>query len=475
VTRELFFIVLTVAPTLVGIAAGAATTRGHLRGRPRRCTRYHAPYEGGSGGRPVERSHAPWRERKNVTMLRTTMLAATLGMTAAACGAADVAVVHARVYTAPGARPLADATVLIHDGRIAAVARRLALPAGTTVLPCDGCVVMAGFWNAHVHFTEPKWMGAATLDARTLERQLQDMLTHSGFTSVVDTGSDPGVTTELRRRIERGEVAGPRIRTAGLPLYPEHALPYYLDDLPAAVRAALPQPASPEDARDAVARNFAAGADITKLFTGSIVKPGQVQPMRADIAAAAVAESHRRGALVFSHATNLEGVRVALDSGVDVLAHSPEIVDDIDTALVQEMARRHVAIVPTLKLFSRDDNIADIRKLVLDAHRAGIRLVFGTDTGFLADYDVSEEFRQLSQAGLGVDDILAMLTTAPAALFKLDAHAGRVARGNDGDLTVLGSDPKTAGVGAFSDVRYTIRGGQVLFDAARDGKAVKAE
>jgi imidazolonepropionase-like amidohydrolase len=172
--------------------------------------------------------------------------------------------------------------------------------------------------------------------------------------------------------------------------------------------------------------------------------------------------------------TNLEGVRVALDSGVDVLAHVPELVDGIDAEMVRDMASRHLAIIPTLKLFSRDDNIADIRRFLLDAHRAGIRLVFGTDTGFQTDYDVSEEFRQLSQAGLDVDDILAMLTTTPAALFKLD-HAGRVARGDDGDLTVLGADPKSAGVAAFSDVRYAIRGGRVLFDAARDGKAAKAE
>ena len=402
-------------------------------------------------------------------MLRAIILATLAGATGTACLAADVAVVHAKVYAAPGAKPLADATVLIHDGRIAAVARRVALPKGTTVLACDGCVVMAGFWNAHVHFIEPNWMGVATLAPATLERQLQDMLTHSGFTSVVDTGSDPNVTGELRRRIERGEVAGPHIRSAFLPLYPEHALPYYLDDLPPALRDSMPQPASPDEARETVAKNLDAGADITKLFTGSIVKPDQIQPMRVDIATAAVEGSHRRGALVYSHATNLEGLRVALDSGVDVLAHAPEVVDGIDAALLQEMARKHVVIVPTLKLFSHDADIAGIRKLVLDAHRAGIRLVFGTDTGFLTDHDVGEEFRQLSLAGLGVDDILAMLTTTPAALFKVDGHAGRVARGMDGDLTVLGADPKTAGVGAFSDVRYAIRGGKLLFDRTHEG------
>ena len=271
--------------------------------------------------------------------LHAILLAAVVGMTGAECRAADVAIVHARVYPAPGAAPLVDATVLIRDGRIAAVSRRVALPPGTTVLPCDGCVILAGFWNAHVHFTGPQWMAAARLAPPTLERQLQDMLTRSGFTSVVDTGSDLDVTGELRRRIERGEVAGPHIRTAGLPVYPAHALPYYLADLPAEVTAKLGQPESPDEARAFVAKNLAAGADITKLFTGSIVAPDRVQPMRVDIAAAAVAESHRRGALVFAHPTNLEGVRIAIDSGVDVLAHAPEVVHGIDRARTKGASR----------------------------------------------------------------------------------------------------------------------------------------
>ena len=236
--------------------------------------------------------------------LQAIILAAVVGIAGAGCRAADVAIEHAKVYPSPGAAPLVDATVLIHDGRIAAVGPRVTLPPGTTILPCERCVVMAGFWNAHVHFTEMKWMDAAHLPAPALEHQLQDMLTHAGFTSVVDTGSDLDVTSEVRRRIERGEVAGPHIRTAGVPLYPSHALPYYLADLPPEVKARLGQPASPEEAVRFVAKNLGAGADVTKLFTGSIVAPDKVQPMREDIATAAAAESHRRGALVFAHVTN---------------------------------------------------------------------------------------------------------------------------------------------------------------------------
>ncbi|GAB3467755.1 amidohydrolase family protein [Massilia terrae] len=402
--------------------------------------------------------------------MQSVILAAAMSFAFGNCWASDLAIVHAKIYKEPGAAPVVDGTVLIHDGRIAAVSKDVPLPSGTTVLPCDGCVVFAGFWNAHVHFTEPKWLGASTLPRDKLEQQLRDMLTHAGFTSVVDTGSDPGVTTALRRRIDSGEVAGPHIRTAGLPLYPAHALPFYLAGLPAEVRAMLPQPESADEARRIVLANRAEGADITKLFTGSIVAPDKVVPMREDIAAAAVLQSHQLGLLVFAHATNLAGVRVAMASGVDVLAHAPEDVGGIDSSLIRELARKRLAIIPTLKLFSQDHNIGEIRSVVLQAHRAGVRLVFGTDTGFLTDYDVAEEFRQLTLAGLGTDDILTMLTTAPAALFKIDGHQGRVSPGMDGDLTVLGADPKTDGIRAFSDVRYTIRGGQLLFTGSRDGR-----
>ncbi len=395
--------------------------------------------------------------------LRSFILAIVISHGLGNCWASDLAIVHATIYEEPGAKPLVGGTVLVHDGRIAKVSKDVTLPADTTVLPCDGCVVFAGFWNAHVHFTEPKWLGAATLPRDKVEQQLRDMLTHSGFTSVVDTGSDPAVTGALRRRIESGEVAGPHIRTAGLPLYPVHALPYYLDGLPAEVKARLPQPASADEAQRAVMDNHAAGADITKLFTGSIVAPDQITPMRKDIAVAAVAQSHQFGSLVFAHATNLAGVRVALDSGVDVLAHAPEELSGIDASLIPDLVRHKLAIIPTLKLFSQDRNIDKIRNVVMEARRAGVRLVFGTDTGFLEDYDVSEEFHQLDLTGLSVDDILAMLTTAPAALFKIAHRQGRVAPGMDADLTILGSDPNKVGVGAFSDIRYTIRGGKVLF------------
>jgi imidazolonepropionase-like amidohydrolase len=377
--------------------------------------------------------------------------------------AQNLAITHVTVYSEPNAPARKDVTVVISHGVIAVIGEHLRIPKDIETISCEGCVVLAGFWNAHVHFMEPKWDDAANQPADKLTRQMSEMLTHSGFTTVVDTGSDGENTVALRRRVESGEVLGPRILTAGIPLFPAHALPYYLADLPADLKAKMAQPKTAADAVTIVDKNRAAGYHIVKLFTGSIVSPDHITPMQVPIARAAVDEAHRYRQLVFSHTSNLEGTKVAIDAGVDVLAHTPERTFGFDEAMLRRMIAQHMTIIPTLKLFSRDDNIADIRGLDYRFHQLGGRLVYGTDTGFLPDYDQSEEFRQLMQAGFGFRDVLAMLTTAPPELFHLSQREGKVMPGMRGDLTILSEDPASGHLEAFTKVRYTIRGGNVIW------------
>jgi imidazolonepropionase-like amidohydrolase len=80
----------------------------------------------------------------------------------------------------------------------------------------------------------------------------------------------------------------------------------------------------------------------------------------------------------------------------------------------------------------------------------------------MGDYDPSDEYVYMARAGLTPMQILAALTTAPAARFKEDAHRGRVMVGMDADLVVLGSDPSEE-VRNFTDVRQTIRQGKVIY------------
>jgi imidazolonepropionase-like amidohydrolase len=410
------------------------------------------------------------RNNQGLTHVNWLMRAALLFLTAyvglfGVVQAQDIAITNATVYTSPGAAAKLHTTVLIQGGKIVAVGNGVSVPPRVQNLPCRGCVIFAGFWNTHVHFTGPQWDEASKIPPNTLTQQMQAMLTHSGFATVVDTSSDRENTVELRHRIESGDARGPRINTAGFGLYPPHGIPYYLDDLPASLRAKLPQPDTPAAAISAVQQNVAMGTDIVKFFVGSYHSPDDIIHMPVDIAKAAVAEGHRHGELVFAHPSDLEGLRIAMESGVDVLAHAPSKVDGVDDALLKTMADHHMAMIPTLKLFSGSNHIERIREIVARFHVLGGILLFGTDTGFLTDYDVKEEYLQLGLAGLSFHDVLAMLTTAPAAKFKVSAHSGTIRPGNDGGLTVLLADPAAGDLQDFSRVAYTIRAGRVIFDA----------
>ena len=383
------------------------------------------------------------------------------------CLPQSLAVTDAVIYESPSAPAVSRATVLMKDGRIVAFGSRVKIPPGYEVIRCAGCVVVAGFWNGHVHFTEPKWAGADRQPANRLNGQLQSMLTRSGFTTVVDTASLLSNTLALRHRIDSGELLGPRILTAGSPLYPPDGIPYYVkDELPAEV---VRQMTSPADASEAVAlvdANLRGRADIIKVFTGSWISKEEVLPMPEAIAQSVVRVAHRAGRLVFSHPSNLAGMQVAIDSGVDVLAHAPENTRGIDDALLRRAVARKMVMIPTLKLFAGNSNIEDIRRVVRRFHELGGRVVFGTDTGYLTDYSINEEFEQLSKAGFTWREILGMLTEYPSRLFGDHNSRGRIAAGMTADLTVLGSDPATD-PSAFSKVRYTIRSGQVVYQSSR--------
>jgi len=184
-------------------------------------------------------------------------------------------------------------------------------------------------------------------------------------------------------------------------------------------------------------------------------------------AAAAVQIAHQHSQLAFAHPSNLEGVTVARDAGIDVLAHAADTTDGVTPAFLQTIVDHHMAMVPTLKMFGTtvtkhpsylDPIFAEVHQF----HALGGELLFGTDVGYMTDYTTQDEFTGLIRSGLTARDILRMLTTAPAARFGVQNDKGTITAGKLADLVVLGSDPAQDPL-AFSDVRTTIRTGRVLY------------
>jgi imidazolonepropionase-like amidohydrolase len=385
-----------------------------------------------------------------------------------------------RIYVAPDSPPIDDGWVLVADGKIEAVGDSTsAPPRGVwSDAACSGGVVTAAFQNSHVHLTTRAFEAASTRPGAELQDALSQMLTSFGFTTVVDTGSYLLNTVALRQRIESGEVAGPAILTAGTPLYPENGIPFYLLELPDEVLRRLPQPASSAEAVAVIAKNLSLGANGTKLFVATPQRNGEIRRMSEGIARAAVEETHRRGGLVMAHPTDARGLRDAVAAGVDIIVHTT--INPVASAwadeLVHDMVARHVSVVPTLKLWGyeleKQGTAADVRQGMIDTARreveafskAGGQLLFGTDVGYMADFDPTEEYVLMARAGLSPMQILASLTTAPAARWNDGGRRGRIAPGLDADLVVLEGDP-AMDVVHFADVRCTIRAGRAVFKA----------
>lgn len=393
--------------------------------------------------------------------------------------ASDMVLVHARVYPSPNAAPLENATIVLHNDRIVTVSAggltdAAKIPPRATIIDCSGMSVTAGLWNSHIHILPVEFLHADQKTDAQLTAAFQQMLTRWGFTSVFDIASILANDNNIRDRIASGRVLGPRILTTGEPFFPPNGIPSYVKDYIVQNHIVLPDDTTIAAAVERVRRQVGEGADGVKIFAGSI-EGNSVLLIPPERAKAIVAEAHRLHRPVFAHPSNLAGLEIALNSGVDVLAHVTSEGDEPwSPVLVSRMLAARMAVIPTLTLFDVELKKAGapdkIRKEYVDRcvgrlrafNAAGGEILFGTDVGYIYQFDTAEEYMLMQQAGMSFAQILASLTTNPARQFGFSAHSGGIAPGMDGDLVVFAGDP-AADITAFSRVRYTIRAGRMIF------------
>ena len=398
------------------------------------------------------------------------------GMWAAdtAPSARELALVGATIYASPTAAPITNGVLIIRDGKIAQIGKRseLKVSKSAEVIDCTGKFITAGFWNSHVHFTEPQWQDAANASPGKLEEHMQEMLTRWGFTTVFDIGSFPRDTLALRKRVDSGDVPGPKIYTTAGAIYPENGIPVYIPQ-PIASQITRYEAATPADAARLAEESLAMGGDGIKLFTGAIMGHGKVTPMPTDVARAAVEVAHAAGKPVFAHPSNHVGTDNALAAGVDILAHTIPEEGEFTKDELARMKTQHTALIPTLTLWEveleKTHAPAEAERQFVQAgvnelksyFDEGGTILFGTDVGYTQHYDTTEEYVLMAKSGMSWRDILASLTTNPATFFK-HARTAELAVGNDGDVVVLEGDP-ASDVRNFARAEYTIRAGKIVY------------
>ena len=183
----------------------------------------------------------------------------------------DLALIHAKIYPSPSGPPMENGAILVHAGRILAVGPNatIKISSHATVIDCNGLVVTAGFWNSHVHILTPGLLHADN-SSEQITAQLQEMLTRWGFTTVFDIASVLENTNLIRRRVESGEVRGPRILTVGEPFWGKGGTPIYVKGFLEANHIVIPEVESTTQATGRVRQEIRDGADGIKIFANSI-------------------------------------------------------------------------------------------------------------------------------------------------------------------------------------------------------------
>lgn len=373
--------------------------------------------------------------------------------------AKDLTIVNATLVTEPGAQAQQNATIHIRDGQLVDEAE---VKDDIPVLDARGRLVTAGLWNAHIHLTSPE---VSVKPAKVM----REMLLKYGFTSALDTGSDPYVMAKVQSEIKAGVYPAPKIVTTGGSLVYKDGTPSYLPGIQ------LPEVTSKRNAAAITKSILGSGADGIKIFSGSFQSPTETIWIPTKIIKAITKTAHKADGFVIAHPTDQKGLENAIEGGVDMLAHTAPPAGAWSDAFVANMIGKGVALVPTLKLWrwelSRFGTPPDavtayqqngVRQLA-SFYKGGGVVMFGTDVGYMSDFDTAEEFELMTQAGMDFDGILAALTTNPAS--RLDKNnASKVINGEPGDLVIFSEDPRQDSRN-FANIAVTVKAGRIVYES----------
>ena len=184
----------------------------------------------------------------------------------------ETLVLHgARIIDGTGAEPVRGRAVVVEGGTITAVVDEARAPRGRGI-DLAGHTLLPGLINCHVHLcfgaeADPvRPMREESLAMTAVKALLRARLTaEAGVTTVRDLGGRDYAEMAVRRAIQEGLVAGPRIVAAGRPVCMTGGHGHFL----------AREADGPDDARKAVREQLKAGADVIKLIaTGGVMTPG---------------------------------------------------------------------------------------------------------------------------------------------------------------------------------------------------------
>jgi imidazolonepropionase-like amidohydrolase len=418
-----------------------------------------------------------------------------------------------------GSTPIQDSVILVDGDLIEQVGTvdSLPVPEGYEVISTEAMTVMPGLWDMHVHLMINGHSDYAYWDEEYLDRFASEIMPASavqlllaGVTTARDLGAPLEDSIQVRERINRGEIPGPRMFMSG---------PFIQHEPYPGTEAFRWGVESPRDAREKVNRLADAGVDIIKMV--------DQDEMTFEESQAVVDQAHKRGLKVVGHSHRPEEIRRGLAIGVDNFEHTglaaaPEYPEDVMTMLKERTAQGRVRggplyWTPTVEGlwnydYTRDNpedldsdcwhrglqpsTVEDIRASIVEPSEllyfqltpkrkptlkrkiqqlrdAGVVLLIGTDSGIPMKFHCQSTWNELdvwvNVMGIPPMEAIQAATYWPSKFMGVEQQWGTVIAGRYADIIAVKGDVLRY-ISLLQDVDFVMKGGVVY---KRDGIPVE--
>src|ERR1051325_4693045 len=374
--------------------------------------------------------------------------------------AQDLVISNARIIVGNGS-VIESGTVVVRNGRIASVGAATPAPAGARQIDARGMTLMPGFIDGHRHIIS----GNAEQWFQDAPRRMQEFL-EAGYTTLIAGGGPAEGNLELKRRIDSGQLKGPRVIPAG---------------------AVNLNNSTPDQARAEIRRLAALGI---RFIGEETINPKPPTPTQLENLRAIVDESKKAGVLVMVHAVSPEAMLAAVDAGVPLLVHTPHFgwLTDEDARKVAAAGVLNLSCsafgVPLFDVFNHD-NVPTFRDGkrwpddIIDGEgrgrEAGYKAVnartifdngvvygFGTDTGYLPVKGLAQELKTLNLM-LSMKDIVTIMGPNTAAFVQMKNDIGTLEPGKLADIVAFPANPLD-GYWNMLNAPFVVKGGEVVVD-----------